>query len=185
MSSTNKWLKTCISCLYTSIWGRFLIQVNCVQNMLTWIRKPILKRVPNPSQHPIHRNMCVCTALSEGLDPATATRASAKRRNFPFFGGGEGGSLLFSQILGVCVSHQVLVMHSLRFRYAFMHGDKPHEARKRKTGRGGDGQYNGKLPPKQFLNLGEVSGNKKFETGNKNSNYLKWPKTNSPNISDR
>ena len=159
MSSTNKWLRTCISCLYASIWGRLLIQVNRVQQMWTWIRNPMLKRVPNPSQHPIHRNMCVRTSLSEGLDPATATRTRAKRRNFPFFLGG-GGSLLFLHILGVCVSHQVLVMHSLCFHYAFVQGDKQHEARKRKTGRGGDGQYNGKLPPKQFLNLGEVSGNK-------------------------
>ena len=124
----------------------------------TWLRNPILKRVPNPSQHPvcmyiyicihIYIYMCVCTSLSEGLDPATATRFSAIRRICFFLG---GGSLLFSHVLGVCASHQVLVMHSLRFHYAFMQGDKQHEARKRKTGRGGDGQYHGKLPPQVFF----------------------------------
>ena len=48
-----------------------------------------------------------------------------------------------------------------------MQGEKQHEARKRKTGRGGDVQYNRKFFHKSFLNLGEVAGNKKFETGNK------------------
>ena len=101
---------------------------------------------PSNGQTYICTFICVCTSLSEGLDPATATRTSAKRQNLPFFLG--GGSLLFSHILGVCVSHQVLVVHSLFFHYAFMQGNKQHEARKRKTGRGGDGQYNRKFPPK-------------------------------------
>ena len=120
---------------------------------LTWIRNPVLKRVPDPSQHPVHIYiyiyMCVCTSLNEGLDPATATRTSAIRWNLFFFWGGRG-SLLFSHILEVCVSHQVLVMHSLRFHYAFMQGNKQHEARKRKTGRGETANITENCTPNNF-----------------------------------
>ena len=48
----------CISCLYTSIWGRFLIQPNPVPNF-GWIRNPILNRVPNPTKHPVYGDALV------------------------------------------------------------------------------------------------------------------------------
>ena len=87
-------------------------------------------------------HMCVCTSLSEGLDPATATRFSAKCR---FFFGGGGFIVVFAYSRGLRFApspgHAFITLH-----YAFIQGDKQHE-RKRKTGRGGEGQYNGKLPP--------------------------------------
>ena len=87
-----------------------------------------------------------------------------------FFLGGGGGlgfivvfaysiGLLFAPSSGHAFITLSLCIHARR--------QKQHEASKRKTGRGGDGQHNVKLPPKYFLNLGEVSGNQTIKTGNK------------------